>query len=338
MESLLVPLLLAVVAALVLWPGKGLLARWRDARQLATRTRQEDALKHILKAEANERPASVASIAGSLRIGEDAAAALLAQLERGGLVTFEGGAPRLRPAGRELAQHVVRAHRLWESFLADQTGVAEADWHRQAERHEHLLSREETERLAARLGNPLRDPHGDSIPAVGEAVGADPGQPLTDVAVGQRFEVMHLEDEPENVYRQLLALGLRTRLQAQVEARSNDFVDLRTADHRAVRLTTLQANNVTISFRQADLEEGVLALSELPPGRAATVLGLSPACRGAARRRLLDLGFVPGTAVGVELVSPMGDPTAYRVRGSIVALRRSQAGLIRIRLNEETAA
>ena len=338
MESLLVPLLLAVVAALVFWPGKGLLARWRDARQLATRTRQEDALKHILKAEANERPASVASVAGSLRIGENAAAALLAQLERGGLVTFEGGAPRLRPAGRELAQHVVRAHRLWESFLADQTGVAEADWHRQAERHEHLLSREETERLAARLGNPLRDPHGDSIPAVGEAVGADPGQPLTDVAVGQRFEVMHLEDEPENVYRQLLALGLRTRLQAQVEARSSDFVDLRTAGHRAVRLTTLQANNVTVSSRQADLEEGVLALSELPPGREAVVLGLSPACRGAARRRLLDLGFVPGTVVGVELVSPMGDPTAYRVRGSIVALRRSQAGLIRIRLNEEAAA
>jgi Fe2+ transport system protein FeoA len=44
----------------------------------------------------------------------------------------------------------------------------------------------------------------------------------------------------------------------------------------------------------------------------------------------LDLGFVPGTAVEIEMVSPGGDPTAYRVRGTVVALRREQANLVRI--------
>jgi Fe2+ transport system protein FeoA len=44
----------------------------------------------------------------------------------------------------------------------------------------------------------------------------------------------------------------------------------------------------------------------------------------------LDLGFVPGTEVMAEMTSPGGDPTAYRVRGTLIALRHEQAGLIRI--------
>lgn len=335
-DLLLLVLVLALLLA-VLWPKQGLVARWRTARRLAVRTRQEDALKHILKAEVNGRPSSVASVAGALRLGENRAAALLAELESGGLLTFEGGAPKLRPAGRELAQHVVRAHRLWESFLADQTGVAEADWHRQADRQEHLLTPEEADRLAAKLGHPLRDPHGDSIPAGGGAVAADTGQPLTDAAAGLHFEIVHMEDEPEAVYRQLLALGLRPGMRARVEARSGEQIDLVTADRRQLRLNTVQANNVAVNALPAAATEDT-ALSDLSPGQSAMVLGLAPACHGAARRRLLDLGFVPGTVVAVETQSPMGDPTAYRVRGSVIALRCQQARHIRIRPLQEAAA
>lgn len=338
MKDLLIFLLIVVLLLAFFWPRQGLVARWRTARRLAARTRQEDALKHILKAEVNGRPSSVASVAGALRLGENRAAALLVELERGGLLSFEGGAPRLRPAGRELAQHVIRAHRLWESFLADQTGVAAVDWHKQAERHEHLLSPEETNRLAAKLGHPLRDPHGDAIPAGGEEVAADSGLPLTDIAAGQRFEIVHMEDEPDAVYRQLLALGLLPGMRAQVETRGAEHIDLLTEDHRRMRLNSVQANNVAVSARPVSAGADEATLSELAPGRTAAVVGLAPACRGAARRRLLDLGFVPGTVVSVELVSPAGDPTAYRVRGSVVALRRSQADLIRINPRQEVAA
>lgn len=338
MKDQLILLLIGTLLLAVLWPRQGLIARWRTARRLSARTRQEDALKHILKAEVNGRPSSVASVAGALHLGENRAAALLAELERGGLLSFEGGAPRLRPAGRELAQHVIRAHRLWESFLADQTGVAAAEWHRQAERQEHLLTPEEANRLAAKLGDPLRDPHGDSIPAGGGEVPADSGLPLTDVAAGQRFEIVHMEDEPDAVYRQLLALGLLPGMRAQVEARSEDHIELVTADRHHVRLNTVQANNVAVSALPATAGADETVLSELPPGRTATVVGLAPACHGAARRRLLDLGFVPGTVVSVELVSPAGDPTAYRVRGSVLALRHQQADLIRISTRQEAVA
>jgi Fe2+ transport system protein FeoA len=52
---------------------------------------------------------------------------------------------------------------------------------------------------------------------------------------------------------------------------------------------------------------------------------------------LLDLGIVPGTAVTAEVRSPGGDPTAYRIRGTLIALRKNQANLIKIKKVEGAA-
>jgi DtxR family Mn-dependent transcriptional regulator len=71
-------------------------------------------------------------------------------------------------------------------------------------------------------------------------------------------------------------------------------------------------------------------LHHLKPNESATVVGLSPRCRGVERRRMLDLGIVPGTIVCAELASPSGDPIAYRVRGALIALRREQSEFVRI--------
>jgi Fe2+ transport system protein FeoA len=62
----------------------------------------------------------------------------------------------------------------------------------------------------------------------------------------------------------------------------------------------------------------------------ATVVALD--ITGPERRRLMDLGILPGARVTAELRSPLGDPTAYRVRGSLIALRSRQARGIRVRL------
>jgi Fe2+ transport system protein FeoA len=47
----------------------------------------------------------------------------------------------------------------------------------------------------------------------------------------------------------------------------------------------------------------------------------------------MDLGILPGTNIAVEMKSPLGDPTAYRVRGAVIALRRVQAQKIQIQLD-----
>ena len=314
------------------WPRKGLLARWRRARENARRAQREDALKHILKSEANGRAVTLESLAGALRISTGSAARLLGDLERAELLSFEGGRLRLEPAGREIGLHVVRAHRLWESFLAEQTGVAEREWHQRAEKQEHRLTPTETEMLSARLGHPTRDPHGDAIPEPSGALEGDLGRSLNVAAPDTPLLITHIEDEPDAVYRQLLALGLRPGMRAFVIEKSATRIRF-WADGNEHILAPVLAENVSIrplpEFRTTELVEEQL-LSGLHPGERARVLGLSPACRTPERRRLLDLGFVPGTLVEVDMVSPMGDPVAYRVRGSVVALRREQANLVRI--------
>lgn len=71
-----------------------------------------------------------------------------------------------------------------------------------------------------------------------------------------------------------------------------------------------------------------MTLDQLKPNAAATVVALTS--EGAERRRMLDLGILPGTRVEAVMGSPLGDPVAYRVRGSVVALRREQARQIQI--------
>lgn len=78
-----------------------------------------------------------------------------------------------------------------------------------------------------------------------------------------------------------------------------------------------------------------LTLDTLDVGEKAVVVSLSS--EGAERRRMVDLGILPGTRIEVLMRSPLGDPIAYRVRGASVALRREQAARIAISRDMEGA-
>lgn len=71
-----------------------------------------------------------------------------------------------------------------------------------------------------------------------------------------------------------------------------------------------------------------MTLNMLKPGETAKVLKLGNI--GIERRRLLDLGILPGTLIENVMKSPLGDPTAFRVRNATIALRKEQAELIEI--------
>ncbi len=69
-------------------------------------------------------------------------------------------------------------------------------------------------------------------------------------------------------------------------------------------------------------------LADLRPGESGIVTELHS--QGPERRRMMDLGIIPGTIILAEMGSPLGDPVAYRVRGAMVALRHEQARLVLI--------
>lgn len=71
-----------------------------------------------------------------------------------------------------------------------------------------------------------------------------------------------------------------------------------------------------------------MTLDKLQTGRMAIIKRIHSA--NAERRRLFDLGILPGTKIENVMRSPLGDPAAYRVRNSLVALRREQSALIEV--------
>jgi ferrous iron transport protein A len=77
------------------------------------------------------------------------------------------------------------------------------------------------------------------------------------------------------------------------------------------------------------IEETQETLADIGVGEKATVVDLQ--CEGAYRRRLLDLGLIPGTDVEAVLLSPLGNPMAYEIRGSIIALRLKDASKILVK-------
>ena len=330
---------LVVVGALLLWPRWGLIVRLRRMSHLGERVLLEDALKHVYTCESIGRECTLESLAGRLEISRGRAADLLSLLAEAKLIRNEARGPRLTDAGRDSALRLVRTHRLWERYLADRTGVPAGEWHEEAERMEHTLSPEEAEELAARLGHPAWDPHGDPIPTAGGELPSVERLTLAGADVGRTFEIVHLEDEPREIYDALLSDGFDLGARIEVVERSPRAVRIR-ARGREWTLDNVVARNVTVR----GLPEGVSAdapvmtLLDVRPGERARVTGISPGCQGSQRRRLLDLGVVRGTEIEAAFRSAAGDPIAYRIRGALIALRREQAEWIRVQAVDDAPA
>ncbi len=324
-------ILLAVVAGLFLV----VIPRWRRARRQTERIRMEDALKHILGCEMSGDRFTANSLAGALQITADQAADLLLKMERRGLLHVEHDSIRLAPVGRQSALHILRAHRLWERYLADETGVGELEWHGEAEWHEHQLTPEEAEALAARLGNPTHDPHENPIPSAEKKVIPHADIPLISAQVNEPLRIVHIEDEPQAVFAQLLAEGLYPGMEVRLVERSPHRIRFWAGGDEHV-LAPVVAANVSVA-RLSDNGRDLVGpwLSDLAQGERGRVVEISSQCRGLERRRLLDLGFLPGAELQAELISSGGDPVAYRIRGALIALRKEQADLIRIQPVEE---
>lgn len=322
---------LALALAVLFWPRRGLVPRIALLIGFNERVRIEDALKHLYNGELSGRPCSVESLAGTLEVSRGRAVRLLTRLEELGLARSNGTGIPLTDAGRAYALRILRTHRLWERFLADRTGVAPVDWHEEAERAEHLLTPDKTEHLAARMGQPLYDPHGDPIPTATGELRARGGVSLTALRAGDAALIVHLEDEPPEVYDRLVAEGLSPQMQIKVIEAAPFGIRFQT-ENREHALEPVLASNVTVVRRPRarEVEDAHETLASLAPGESRRVVHIASTCHGPQRRRLLDLGVVPGTVISAELVSAAGDPVAYRIRGALVALRRQQAEWIHV--------
>jgi DtxR family Mn-dependent transcriptional regulator len=322
----------------VLWPKRGLLARARALRQAARRERLEDALK-VVHAHAHEgRPATAEDLAAELRLGRSRANRLIEDLRGQVLVESRRDGLYLTPEGERWALQIVRAHRLWERYLAGEARLPLERVHREAHRREHTLTPAEVNDLEVRLGYPDHDPHGDLIPSRDGELVERPATSLVDWPVQAPGIIVHLEDEPTIAYAQLLAEGLDLGQTVRVLEKTADRIAISNGE-REVRLATAVARQVHLAPapEPPSARAGVVALSRLPDQAEAEVVAIDDRLQGYTRRRLLDLGLTPGTRLVAEMRNFLGDPRAYRIRGTLIALRREQAEEIWVRPTRPTS-
>lgn len=304
-----------------------------NKRKIETKWKRElfeDVLK-ILYAESQTSDGATAELlAKKLRISSRRANQLIQTLLKKGLATKNEEKIQLTSAGKALGLHLVRAHRLYERYLADDTGVPLRDIHRLADRKEHQLTESEVQSLEARLGFPASDPHGDWIPNErGEPrVTEEKPIPLNRWSPGKPARIVHIEDEPESTFVQILSVGLLPGTDILVQEISERGIHI-TVDGNEIWLAPALAGQIEVntpSPMKQSLWLRAKTLSQLQPGEKGRVLAIAHSVRGLPRRRLLDLGFTPGARVECALKSTFGkgDPSAYRIRGTVVALRREQ--------------
>lgn len=297
-----------------------------------TRVRLEDALKHLLDCDESGRGATVDSLAGALTQSRGEAAEVLGQLRARGLATASGDAHHLTEDGRLYALQVVRTHRLYETWLARETSTPAADWHREAHKAEHHLEADEVDAMADSLNNPRFDPHGDPIPT---REGEMPRRVLTSLASwpdGRVARIEHIEDEPESLFLQAEALGFAPGTRLDDPRHLEDGSIECRVEGRDFTIPAAVATLIHVARPAPDEQPPacLARLSDLPIGGEALVYALAPSCTGAERRRLLDLGVVPGTRIRCEFSSPFGTPRSYDIRGALIALRDHQAERILI--------
>jgi DtxR family Mn-dependent transcriptional regulator len=314
---------------IIFFPRFGLFALYQDWRSAKEREQLEDALKHLLDREQQGRHASPESLAGTLDLPRAKITRLISDMESQGLLETQGSQLHLTAEGERWAMHVVRAHRLWERYLVDEARMPLSKIHNVAQKREHSLTEAQLNELDAALGHPTRDPHGDPIPTREGKMPSVESMPITAWQAEGPVRIVHIEDEPAIAYEQILAAGLRLGQIIRMIEKTPQRVVLSDGETEYRLAPTVAANIGIAPLPESEIAKAnAITLADLVHDQEGEIVQLDDAVQGFTRRRFLDLGLTPGTKIYPELGNFFGEPRAYRVRGTLIALRKDQASQI----------
>jgi DtxR family Mn-dependent transcriptional regulator len=169
----------------------------------------EDYLKAIYKLQKGHGPVATSELAKELRVAAATTTAMVQRLARMKLVSYHRyRGLTLTAAGQRIALETIRHHRLIELYLAQHLGVGLDRVHDEAEKMEHVLSDDVELRMAAALGNPTTDPHGDPIPSAGGTIRDVRYPDLTALSAGATGVVARVSDRDPAALRHLAELGV----------------------------------------------------------------------------------------------------------------------------------
>lgn len=189
------------VLAVFFAPEKGLLPKAIRRHAQSNKIEREDIIKYAIKF-FEKKKLSISEIQQYLGLNERRVKSHLEYLSRDGLLTIEDGVG-LTYKGKQKADSLVRAHRLWESYQVSSMGLSEGQIHEEAEILEHHLSEEILDQVDQKLGYPSMDPHGSPIPPKLIA----PDRPLLNIKLGTKA-IIAKNQISDQIESELWELGL----------------------------------------------------------------------------------------------------------------------------------
>ena len=168
-------------------------------------------LKTIIElAEEEHAPVPISALAERMGVSHVSATEMVHRLEKQGLLEhapYKGVS--LSSVGRQRAAAVIRAHHMWESFLANELGLPWERVHDFACRLEHATDTAVTEALAEHLGQPTRCPHGNPIPGQDGRIAEVMDMPLTQVSPGEKGTISRISPESTILLEYLAARHIK---------------------------------------------------------------------------------------------------------------------------------
>src|SRR5919109_2497600 len=166
----------------------------------------QDYLKNIYELTENGESASTNALAEKLNIRAPSVTGMVQKLAsaKPALVEYQKHqGVTLTKNGKRAALEVIRHHRLLEAWLVQTLGYSWDEVHEEAERLEHVISEDFERRIAAAMGHPVRDPHGELIPTEDLKMPLDDSTPLSALRPNQKGTVQCVKASDPNLLRHL---------------------------------------------------------------------------------------------------------------------------------------
>src|SRR5215212_1077385 len=180
----------------------------------------QDYLKKIYELTENGEIASTNALAKKLNISAPSVTGMIQRLASASpaLVEYQKHqGVTLTKEGRKAALEVIRHHRLLEAWLVQTLGYSWDEVHEEAERLEHVISEDFERRIAAAMGHPMRDPHGELIPTADLKMPLDVSTPLSALRPNQKATIQRVKGADTELLRYLNGLGLVPGAQIEVK-------------------------------------------------------------------------------------------------------------------------
>ena len=211
---------------------------------MRTSTSIQDYLKRIYELTEDGQAASTNDLARELNIKPASVTGMIQKLaaEKPALVEYQKHqGVTLTPAGKRAALEVIRHHRLIETWLVQTLGYSWDEVHEEAERLEHVISEDFERRIAAALGHPLRDPHGELIPTADLKMPLDETTPLSALRKDQSGKILCIKAADADLLRYLTQLGLTPNTYLEV-------IDHSTYDHNLTIMVNKKTHVLGLSI------------------------------------------------------------------------------------------